>query len=105
MQRKCGYCGEPKANGYAAAAHLLKKSNAIYFCKDEKCRKVISTLCACVNIMNRRLKEGAIYPAQKNLKSECQRMFLRYQEHWEERLDREAFPDPKYFQEMGIESI
>ena len=111
MKRNCDYCGEPTANGYAVAAHLRKRSNAIYFCKEEKCHKVISTLCHCVNIMNRRFKDGAIYPAKKKTKksparkSECQRMFLRYEECWEEKLDREAFPDPKYFQDLGIEKI
>lgn len=111
MKRKCDYCGEPTANGYAVAAHLLKKSNAIYFCKEERCRNIISELCMCVNIMNRRLKEGPIYLARKKTKklaaapSECQRLFARYEKTWEDRLDRDAFPHPDYFRDMDIEKI
>jgi hypothetical protein len=111
MGRKCDYCGEPTTNGYAVAAHLKKRSNAIYFCKEEKCSRTISDLCKCVNIMNRRLRDGALYPARKKTKkleaapSECQRLFSLYEKTWESRLDREAFPHPDYFRDLGIEMI
>jgi len=111
MKRKCDHCGETEGNGYAVAGHLKKRSNAMYFCKEKKCREVISTLCKCVNIMNRRLKEGAIYPAQKKTKnkpdipSECQTMFIKYKETWSSTFDVEAFPHPNYFRDMGIEKI
>ena len=111
MVKKCAYCGEAKANGYAVAAHLTKRLNTIYFCKEEECVRIISVLCMCVNIMNRRLKEGPLYPAKKKTKknaaspSECQRLYARYKQLWSPQIDYEAFPHPNYFKDAGIKNM
>lgn len=114
--RKCFACGEV-ANGYAVAGHVKKKSNAAYFCKNEECKEFIGTLCRCMNTMNRRLKDGPLYPATKEVKatkkrkaqparpSECQRLFKIYKKRWKPELDTEFFPHPDGFEARGVTKI
>ncbi len=102
-ERKCVSCGDPDVNGYGVAAHVRKRSNMMYFCKKQECRSVVATLCKCVNIMNRRIDGGVLYPAKKKkgggyTKSELDTIFEMYLSAWTPKLeDKEAFPEPAQF--------
>ena len=103
--KKCVSCGDAEVNGYGVAAHVKKRSNMMYFCKKQECVSKVSTLCKCVNIMNRRVDGGILYPAKKkqgknpgSTRSELDIIFDMYSSVWTPTLeDKEAFPEPAHF--------
>lgn len=98
----CFSCGEGGVIGYAVAAQLKKRSNAIYYCPG--CRNLTWTLCKCMNTMNRRLEEK--HNQMKSGKtSECSKLFEIYSKIWNKDMDQRVFPNPREFVARGIKKI